>query len=163
MVQISLIAAVSENGVIGKDNGIPWQLREDLEHYKQTVDNSVTISGRVTYESIPVIQGRKQVVMSRRETLELEENTYHAQSRDEATEVAKEIADGDETVYIIGGENIYRTFLEIADEMILSHVEGEYEGDTYFPEFEDSNWNPVERDPREGFEIVTYERSQKEI
>lgn len=159
MVTYSMIAALSEDYVIANNDGIPWHIPEDLEHYKRTIEGHLTVCGRKTYEVTPVVQGRESVVVTSQEDYDTEsENAYVANSIDEAVTMVEKIADEEEVVYVIGGESIYSAFLKYADEMVLSHVHGEYEGDIKFPRFNEENWNVEEQESRDGFDIKWYRR-----
>lgn len=154
-----MIAALSENNVIANDDGIPWDIPRDMEHYKETVSGNLTVCGRKTYESIPVVPGRECVVITRQEDYDTDsDEAYVANSIDEATEIANNICNDDEVVYIAGGESIYSEFLGKADRMVLSHIYGEYEGDIEFPKFDKGNWSVEDQSLYEEFEIKWYQR-----
>lgn len=161
MVRLSIIAAISENRVIGDDGDIPWDIPEDIQHYRDTVDDSVVISGRVTFETTPgEYQGRQHIVLSRRDTIDITSpNIHHAQDPEEGIQIAEEITDASETVHIIGGESVYRVFLDRADSMILSHVHSTYTGDTHFPKYDGDKWITVSTDVYEDFTIKEYTRA----
>lgn len=152
-----IIAAMDENRVIGKDNDIPWHFPEDLEHFKNTTMGFPVVMGRSTYESLPEsfrpLPGRTNIVLTR-SSFETDESVKIANSLGEAWSLAEET--GKEKVFIIGGASIYRQTLDKADRMILTEVHGEYEGDTYFPEFQDS-WKEVEREDHGEISFVEYE------
>jgi dihydrofolate reductase len=157
-MKIALIAALDENRVIGNDGGIPWHIPEDLEHYKNTVDDRVVISGRVTFEVTPGgHQGRQHIVLSRDESWKsgLDE-VHHAQNVEEAVDKAENLVSEDEYVYVIGGENVYRQFLPMADKMVLSHIEGEHTGDTYYPQFSSDEWEVSDISKYEKFVVKEY-------
>jgi len=159
MVVYSMIAALSENYVIADDDGIPWHIPEDLEHYERTIEGHLTVCGRKTYEGIPVVPGRESIVITSQEDYDTgNENAYVANSISEAISMVEDVADEDEIVYIIGGETIYSAFLDEADRMVLSHVHGEYEGDTKFPRFNRENWNVEDEESHEKFDIKWYRR-----
>lgn len=139
---------------------MPWHLPEDLAHFKQTTTGHPVIMGRKTYESIADRLGgplpeRTNIVLSRGDP-DLPQDVIHAASPEAAREAAAETGAG--TAYAIGGESVYRAFLPEADAMVLTEIEDAYEGDTRFPEFDDSAWEIVERDERDGFAFATYER-----
>ena len=159
MVTYSIIAALSENYVIANDDGIPWHIPEDLEHYRRTVKGHLTVCGRKTYEDTPVLQGRESVVITSQEDYETEHKKTHiANSIDDAVTIIEEIADEQEVVYIIGGESIYSEFLNYADEMVLSHVHGEYDGNIKFPKFNERNWRVEHHKSYDKFDIKLYRR-----
>ena len=159
-MDVVLIAAVAANGVIGADGGIPWDLPADLEHFKRVTTGHPVIMGRRTYESIAAqlggpLPGRTNVVLTTG-ALDAHESVRTAASIDEALLHAAET--DAETAYVAGGATVYEQFLDRADRMILTELEAEYDGDTYFPEFDAETWTAVARDERDGFAFVTYDR-----
>lgn len=162
-VDINLIAAVDENLVIGNDGSIPWNIPKDLQHFEERTTGHPVVMGRTTYESIVRGQGesltdRPNVVLTSRDSLEVStpDRTTLVSSVEEALEVAKEKAQPKGTVFIGGGENVYKAFLPHATEMVLTYVEGEYEGDTYFPEWNTDEWEQVTTESYSDFRITTY-------
>ncbi|MDS0294873.1 dihydrofolate reductase [Halogeometricum luteum] len=163
-VEFVLVAAVAENGVIGRDGGMPWHLPEDMAHFKRTTTGHPVVVGRKTYESVVEAIGgpfpdRTSVVLSSRD-LDLPEGAVLAQSFGEAVETAEDAAAemGVSTVYVAGGARVYEQFLPRASRLILTEIPESYEGDTAFPPRDESAWREVERDERESFDFVTYER-----
>ncbi len=142
-MRVSLIAAVAANGVIGKDNDLIWTLRDDMAFFKATTKGRYVIMGRKNWESIPErfrpLPGRPNIVLSRDASFAAE-GAICLSSLEEALNVAREA--GEEEAFIIGGAQIYRLALEagVVDTMYMTHVEREYEGDTWFPEFEAAAW-----------------------
>jgi dihydrofolate reductase len=158
MTEFKIVAALSENYVIGGENGIPWNIPEDIEHFRSTVSGEVVICGRVTFEGAGEM-GSHTVVLSRNEDIEYDSNDVHlANSIDEAKNKSEELSSNG-VVYIAGGESVYEGFLDTADEMILSHVHQKVDGDTEFPRFDKSNWTVTETKPREEFTIKYYDRT----
>jgi dihydrofolate reductase len=153
-----IIAAVAENRVIGKDGDIPWHFPEDLKHFKQKTTGHSVIMGRKTYFSLPEayrpLPNRKNIVLSRSNP-DLPESVKLANSLEEAWELAREFS---EKAFVIGGAGIYSQTLEEADKMILTEVHKEYDGDTYFPEWNRENWEDVKREDRNEFSFVEYVR-----
>ena len=156
------VAAVAENGVIGNDGEVPWpNLPEDVEQYRERVAGSPTILGRRTFESMRGnLPGTAQIVVSRSVEDVPDPTAVVAGGVDEALELARErSADGtDDTVYVLGGGAIYDLFQPHVDGMALSHVDGEYEGDTYFPEFDEAHWTVAEETDYEGFTLREWRR-----
>lgn len=149
-MRVSLIAAVADNGVIGRDNDLPWHLPADLKRFKRTTLGHHLLMGRKTWESIGrALPGRTTVVISRGRP-ELPEGVLVAASLDEALDMAR--ADGDDEAFVTGGADIFRVALPRADRFYLTRVRADVEGDRYFPEFDDSEWRVVSierRDPDE--------------
>jgi dihydrofolate reductase len=133
-VKISIIVAVSENGVIGRDGGLPWRLSGDLKRFKQVTMGHTVIMGRRTWESIGrPLPGRRMIVVSRQPDYEVDlPEICSAPSLDEALQAAKFA--GDAEAFIIGGAELYRTALPKADRLYLTRVRAEVAGDTFFPQ-----------------------------
>lgn len=164
-VEYVLVAAVANNGVIGRDGDIPWHLPEDMEHFKRTTTGHPVVLGRKTYENVVAalgepFPGRTSVVLSTR-NLELPDGAVLANSVAEATARAESAAAGMgvETAYVAGGAAVYEAFLPRASRMVLTELHDDYEGETTFPDVDESAWEEVERDEREAFDFVTYERA----
>ncbi|WP_336133695.1 dihydrofolate reductase [Natronomonas amylolytica] len=162
-MKLSLIAAVAENGVIGVDGGMPWHYSEDLKHFKETTMGHPVVMGRTTYESIESrlggpLPGRTNVVLSGRDSLHLPEGAVHASDTDEALELAREaLAEGQETVYVVGGATVYEQFIDAADELVITEVPEAPDGDTHFPEIGEE-WTETAREVGDEVTFVTYER-----
>ncbi|WP_436930102.1 dihydrofolate reductase [Halosimplex halobium] len=150
------VAAVAENGVIGDDDEVPWDLPADTEQYRARVAGHPTIYGRRTYEMFSDPPGSAYVVLSRSEREYDRENAYHASTVAEAVEILESL--GAERAYVLGGAGIYALFQPHLDRMVLTRVPGEYEGDTYYPEWEEADWRLVETDEYEHFTVETWER-----
>ena len=126
---ISMIAAMANNRVIGKDNQMPWHLPADFAWFKRSTMGKPVVMGRKTYDSIGrPLPGRLNVVISRDESLEIEGVTT-VTSIDQALEL---VSDVDE-VMIIGGGSIYESCLSKANKLYLTHIDLEVDGDTQFP------------------------------
>ena len=161
-MEIILIAAVSKDKVIGKQGGIPWKIKEDLSFFKKKTLNSPIIMGRATYNSIGrPLPNRLNIVMTR--SVKNTEGVTEVTSADKAIEAAS--INGDSSrVYIIGGQNIYKEFLPIAHRMIITEVDLYIkDGDTFFPEWNISEWKEQSRNQREEngtrFSFVEYTRN----
>ncbi|QLD88346.1 dihydrofolate reductase [Natronomonas salina] len=161
--RISLVAAVAENGVIGADGEMPWHYPADLAHFKETTMGHPVILGRLTYESIErqldgPLPGRTNVVLSRRDSLELPDGAVHAHTVEEAWELAEAaLDDGQETVYVVGGATVYEAFVDDADELQITEIPEAPDGDTKFPEIGDE-WTEVDRTTDGELSFVTYRR-----
>ncbi|MDQ2053601.1 dihydrofolate reductase [Halobellus sp. H-GB7] len=166
-VEIVLVAAVAENGTIGRDGGMPWHFSEDLAHFKQTTTGHPVIVGRKTYETVvdalgEPFPGRTSVVLTS-QSLDLPAGAVVANSVEEAIDLAcVDAAErGVETAYVAGGGRVYEQFLPHASRMVLTEIHGAYEGDTAFPAWDDDEWVEVDRDDRDQFDFVTYERRRE--
>jgi dihydrofolate reductase len=158
--KISLIVAVADNDVIGKDNKMLWHIPEDFKHFKAVTLGKPCIMGRKTYESIldhlgKPLPGRTSIVVSR--SGYSHEGCLSASSLDEAIEMVQ--GETDDEIMIIGGAQIYALALPIADRIYLTRVHQEPEGDAFFPEF-GADWKETSFDPHDGFSFLTLERKQ---
>jgi dihydrofolate reductase len=135
-MQISLIVAAAENDVIGRAGRLPWRLPADLRHFKQLTMGHHLIMGRKTFESIGrPLPGRTSIVLSRRQDFPAPE-VLLAGSLDEALRRAG----GDGEVFIVGGADVYRQALPLADRIYLTRVHADIAGDTYFPALPPGQW-----------------------
>lgn len=140
---VSLIVAVSANGVIGLDGGIPWHLPEDLKLFKETTMGHTLIVGRKTYQSIGrPLPGRQMIVLTRQADY-VAEGCQVVGSLEEALMIAREA--GEDEAFVAGGAEVYALALPLAERIYWTQVHAEVEGDTYFPEFEREDWLEVER------------------
>jgi len=147
-MRISLIAAMSRNRVIGRDNGLPWLLPADLRRFKQLTMGHTMLLGRKTFDSIGrrPLPGRPLIVVSR-QGLDEPDGVRVARSVQEGLDLARE--SGETELFVAGGEEIYRQTLPVADRLQLTRIEEDIPGDAYFPEFDETEWQLVERDDRE--------------
>ncbi|AEC20690.1 dihydrofolate reductase [Pusillimonas sp. T7-7] len=158
---IQLVVAYSENRVIGRDNALPWRLPSDLAHFKRVTLGNPIIMGRNTWISLGrPLPGRPNLVISRNPEYKAEGASVHP-SLDAA--VAACISAAADKVCIIGGEQVFRHALDIADEIIATEVRAQIDGDTFFPALDSSLWQEIERlpQPEENglhFDFVTYRR-----
>ncbi len=164
---ITIIAAVSENGVIGRGGGLPWHLSDDLKHFKQVTSGHTVVMGRRTFESFGAraLPNRRNIIVTRNQD-------YQPQGVETADGLHEAIAlaAGDDEVFICGGQAIYEQAMPMADRMYLSHVQAIIEGgDTFFPQFDPEHWDIMDRWPHEAdnrndyaFTVCWYERKTKD-
>ncbi len=142
MTQISIISAMAQNRVIGIENRLPWNLKEDLQHFKRLTLGHDIIMGRKTFESIgKPLPGRHSIIVTRNPD-------YRVEGCTSATSLQAAIAacqDKDEA-FIIGGAELYAQALPLAQHLYLTEIKGEFVGDAHFPEFDKSLWQEVKRD-----------------
>ena len=136
---ITLVVAAARNGVIGKDGAIPWRLSDDLKRFKALTLGHTVVMGRKTWDSLPPrsrpLPGRRNVVVTR-------DAGWQAEGAERATlEQALAMAD----VFVIGGAEIYRTTLPLADRIELTEVQGDFDGDAVFT-FDRSQWRETVRE-----------------
>lgn len=160
---MTIIAAISENMVIGKDNKMPWKVAADLADFRKETSGNTVIMGRKTFESIGYkLKNRTVIVLSKKKNYNLP-NTLVAHSREEALKLAPK----DKKIYIAGGEKIYKLFLDIADEIRLTKIHQEFEGDTFFPKFSKKEWKTfkegkMKKDIKSGiqYSLTIYHRNE---
>ncbi|CAN5891763.1 dihydrofolate reductase [soil metagenome] len=135
---VSLIVAASSNNAIGKDGQLLWSLPNDMKFFKNTTWGMTVIMGRKTYESVDKpLPGRVNIVITRQENW-VRENVLVVKDLTEALEEAKET--NSREVFIIGGGEIYRESMNIADRIYITRVHAELEGDTFFPVIDEKAW-----------------------
>jgi dihydrofolate reductase len=144
---VSLIVAVSDNGVIGRDGGLPWHLPRDLKHFKATTMGHHLIIGRRTWDEVgKPLPGRTMVVVTRSLRFEAAGATV-VHSLEEALEVSKK----DEEPFVGGGAYIYRMALvqDLVDRLYITRVHADVKGDTFLPEIDFDEWQLVSTDHHE--------------
>ena len=161
---VSLLAAVARNGVIGSDGTIPWHLPEDLARFRELTTGHTVVMGRRTWDSLPdrfrPLPGRRNIVITRNPD-------WHTEGAERAgsLEQALNLASDEEHVFVIGGAEVYAAALPLADELLVTEIDAEIEGDTYFPDWDTSLFVEVSRDEHRSagstpFAFVTYERTR---
>ena len=161
-MRVALVAAIARGGVIGRDSGIPWRLPEDMQRFRALTMGHPVVMGRRTWESLPdqfrPLPGRGNVVVTRN-------SDWSAQGADRAGSIedALRLLEGEATVFVIGGGEIYAAALPSADELLLTEIDAEIEGDTYFPDWDPDDFEEVARERHVssdgvGYSFVTYER-----
>ena len=152
---VTLIVAVAENGVIGRDNTLPWHLPEDLRHFKRITMGKPIVMGRKTYESIgKPLPGRQNIVLTRDSNYHREGVTV-AHDPDAALRAAGEAAE----ILIIGGADLFRLFLPRAGRVHLTRVHGEIAGDVRWPDLDPREWSIVGRETHAADERHAYAMS----
>ena len=156
-MKIIIISAIARNGVIGKSNGeMPWHVKEEFQHFKQTTLGFPVIMGRKTFETLgKPLKGRENIIITRNNDFNLSfDDTKIFHSIQESINYCR--SKKYEKAFMIGGGQIYKQALLLADEMILSYMKFEAKGDIFFPEFNIDEWEKKSTEDREQFEIVTY-------
>jgi dihydrofolate reductase len=139
--EIVLVLARAANGIIGRDGGMPWHIPADLRHFKQITKGRPMIMGRKTFDSLPgLLDGRRHIVLTRDTGWE-EEGAEVAHSVEEALKLAN-----GPHVCVIGGTEIFKLFLHLADKIELTKIAAKPEGDTVMPSFDDAEWQEVARE-----------------
>jgi dihydrofolate reductase len=158
MTKVILISGLTENHVIGKDNTIPWHIKEDFQLFKEKTQDNVIIMGRNTWESLPKkpLPNRVNIVISKKIKKALQDEII-LNSIDEAIKYCKRFYD-DKDIFLIGGSKIYAEGLDYATHMYLSHIKKEYAGDTYFPEFDKEQWRVTEEKEYDEFVFKVWKK-----
>jgi len=148
-IRLALIAAVAENRVIGHRQALPWRLKTDMQRFKRLTMGKPVIMGRKTHESIgKALPGRTNIVVSAAGGVATE-GVMVATNLGDALSVARRHAraDGVDEVFIIGGEQVYRAALPIADRLYITHVDAAPEGDAHFDPIDPATWRAVSSEP----------------
>ncbi|MBR3590918.1 MAG: dihydrofolate reductase [Alistipes sp.] len=158
---VSIIVAIAQNGTIGDKNSLLWHIKEDMRFFRTTTSGHAVVMGRKTFESLGSrpLPKRTNIVITRADRVF--EGALTAHSLEEAIR----LAEGDEEIFIIGGAQIYREALRVADRMYITRVMHDYEGDTSFPDIDLSEWELVAEEKHDRgeeyeypFAFLTYER-----
>ena len=141
-MRLSIIVAMDDNQLIGKDNALPWHLPADLGYFKKTTTGKTVLMGRKTYESIGrPLPNRRNVIVSRN-------NEFQAEGCEvvDSIDAALELAKNDDEVMVMGGASFYEQMLPNADRLYITKIEGEFEGDAHFPNFDRSEFTEISRE-----------------
>lgn len=158
-MKIILIAAIAKNSVIGRINGeMPWHIKEEFKHFKDTTMGSAIIMGRKTFETLgKPLKGRENIIITKNENFSVAfDDVIIFHSLDESINYCG--SKGYEKIFIIGGGEVYNQAIPKADELILSHLKFDAEGEIKFPEIDYQEWKIVSTEDRGEFEIVRYVR-----
>lgn len=158
---LTIIAAAAENNALGKDNELVWHLPDDFKRFKKLTSGHHIIMGRKTFDSFPkLLPDRTHVVITRQDHFR-KEGVLVVNS----LEAAIELAAADPQPFVIGGGEIYKMAMKLADKIELTRVHGSFEADTFFPEIDENQWKLVseefhDKDEKHhyAFTYLTYER-----
>ena len=137
----SICVAMDKNNLIGNENRLPWYLPEDLKRFRSVTMGKTILMGRKTYDSIgKPLMGRRNVILSRNESLTIPrcEVIHHIRDVLRIKVFSYELV-------VIGGHAIYKMMLPYTNKMYITRIHAEFEGDTYFPEFNNDDWKEVDR------------------
>lgn len=160
---ITIIAAAGENNALGKDNDLVWHLPDDFKRFKELTSGNYILMGRKTFESFPKpLPNRKHLIITRQKDYKVPENCFVFDTIENAIDFSK-----NQDIWIIGGGEIYKQSMEIADRIELTRVHSEFEADTFFPDISDewelSNEEFHSKDEKHKYDFtyLTYERRYK--
>lgn len=156
-MSLSLIAGISKNNCIGKNGQLPWNIPEDLKHFREMTAGKTVLMGRKTWESLPEkfrpLPKRTNIIITRQTDYPVPVGVEVYATIDEAT--AKH---PDEEIMVIGGAEIYRQTIAKADTLYMTHIDQTVDGDAFFPEIDLNVWKEQEREDHEGYSFVTYKK-----
>ena len=137
---ISMIAAVGANGVIGRNNALPWHLPADLAYFKKVTMGHAVVMGRKTFESIgKPLPGRYNIILTRDKSYR-SENCIIMHTVEEILEYSR-----NRDVFIIGGAEVYKSFIDYADKLYITWIDESFDGDAFFPEIDENKWYIISR------------------
>lgn len=164
MTELVLIAAVAKNGVIGRGQGMPWQLPQDMRRFRELTMGAPVLMGRTTWDTLPPrfrpLPGRRNLVLTR-------QDGWHAEGAERVATIDDALARtaGAPRLFVIGGAQVYALALPRADELRLTEIERDFDGDTRFPDWPRADFDEIAREhhlasaPNDfGFSFVTYRR-----
>lgn len=151
MRRVVLVAAVADNGVIGRDGELPWRIPEDMRHFREVTTGHTVVMGRVTFDSIGrPLPNRTNIVVTRRQGWSAD-GVLVAGSLEAALDLAAGI---DADVVIAGGTQVYTQAMPLATHQVLTEVHQRPAGDAHYPEFDRADWTETRREDHEGFSWV---------
>jgi dihydrofolate reductase len=156
---LSLIAAVSRNRAIGKGNALLWHEPEDQKHFRRVTMGCPVIMGRKTWDSLPArfrpLPGRRNIVVTRNAL-------WHADGAEPVASIDAALAllAGTAKAFVIGGAEVYALALPLADELVLTEIDADIDGDVFFPAFDRARFVESVRETRPGFSFVTYKNTR---
>jgi len=154
MTQIIVIVAIAQNWAIGKDNKIPWYIKEDFQHFKEKTTGYPCIMGDKTYDSLPdnarPLPGRENIVCTLLKDYKSEGATLFHDFNEAIAYVKKKNV---EKAFIIGGATIYKLGMKVADVLELTRIYCDYDADAFYPEIDFSQWELVNKEDHEGIDV----------
>ena len=148
-MDLSIIVAITENNIIGKENGMPWHLPADLKYFREKTTDHFIIMGRKTFESFGSrpLPNRVSVVITSQKDYKAE-GCLIANSLDEAINLAK----NETEVFVIGGKQIYDRAIPLANKMYITRIHSSIDGDTFFPQYDETQWKLISHQERDADE-----------
>ena len=161
-MKLIIIAAHDPNLVIGKNGSLPWRYKEDLKFFKKTTMGYPLLMGRIVFEELneKPLPGREALVLTRSKSYS------HVKTFESIPEAHNYLRDSEyEKVFIIGGGDIYRQTMDLADELIITEIHNSYDGDTFFPEYRNQIgevWIEISREDHDELSFVKYSRKKSQ-
>lgn len=155
---ISLIWAMSEKWLIGKENKIPWHVKEDLLYYKEKTKGQTVLMGENTYDSLKGYYKTKPLPYGKIFVASLSDRLFDDAIK--VSDVVSFLANNEEDLFVVGGASIYKLSLPYADKLYISIIKGDYDGDTYFPSFSLDDYLLVSSNETEKVKYLVYERNK---
>ena len=160
-MRLSIVVAMDSNRLIGKDNGLPWHLPADLAFFKKLTTGNTILMGRKTFDSIGrPLPNRRNIVITRNADIEITDCEVV-----NSIEKALSLVQSETEVMVIGGAKLYQQILPIADRLYITQIEGEFDGDAYFPSYNEAEWSQISIDSREPdennhhkYHFITFDR-----
>lgn len=145
---------MTKDNVIGKDGGLPWKIKEEMLHFMHTTLGNTVIMGRTSFDSLKKpLRDRNNIVLTSQDISMDGVDVVH----DVESALSKAKSYGKD-IYVTGGSVVYRQFLPLVDTLIISYIKKFYSGDTYFPDFDESEWEVEKKEEHDEFDIVWYTR-----
>ncbi|MCC7264804.1 MAG: dihydrofolate reductase [Candidatus Latescibacteria bacterium] len=159
-MELILIAALNAQRLIGREGTLPWHYRADLQHFKRTTLGHPILAGRRTYESFQQrpLPGRPNIVLSRDPAYVVPAGVYLRHTLEQALACGRQLATG--KLFVVGGAQLYALTLPLADELVLTWVPDQVEGDTFFPPWSEAEWAQTASREEGALRFATYRRRQ---
>jgi dihydrofolate reductase len=165
-MNISIIVAVAKNGVIGKNNDLPWHLPDDMKYFMQTTKGHHVILGRKNYDSLPPkfkpLPNRTNIIVTHQENFTAS-NCIIVHHIEDGVAIARK--NGEQELFVIGGAEIYKLALPLTDTMYITEIDAEINGDTHFPSWNKNEWkeisrqhHPIDEKHQFAFDFVVYQK-----
>ena len=161
-MQLCVIAAVARNGAIGKDNQLLWRLPEDLKFFKRTTMGCPVLMGRKTFDSIGrALPGRRNIVITRNTDWQ-----HDGVEVAHSLQAGLSLVDSEARVFVIGGGELYRQAMPLCDELVLTEIDADFTGDTFFPDWPRADFQEASRESHQSdagwsYHFVVYQRLTK--
>ncbi len=156
---IHIIVAIGMNGLIGKDNDLPWHYKEDLQYFKKTTMNKTVLMGEATFYSI--LSRNHKILPHRKNVVATLDPNFHYEGVEVVHDLISYLKTVQEDIFIIGGKQIYTLSLPYADRLYITHVKRPYEGNVYFSPIDYSKYEKIQERNSGDLSFCVYERKEK--